>query len=128
MNREIKFKTKALSREIFLTIFLIIILSVVTACASKKGVVDIKKPIPLWQVLRHRTPGAGWVEHEDIRFEYFAGLIYNVEGKSLINENFVPLCPLKEVKYIVTDKESQEFVRNETLSTSKNCTSCHPKQ
>ncbi len=115
MNREIKFNTKTLSRDILLTIILIIILSIITACTSKKGFVDIKKPVPLWQVLQHRIPGAGWVEHEDKRFKYFAGLVYNDRGERFVNEIFVPLCPLKEVKYTVTDKESEEFVSTSFL-------------
>ncbi len=92
-----------------------------------------KPPIPLWQVLRHRIPDTGWVEYEDKRYEYFVDLEYIVWDKKVFGYMNAPLCPIKEVRYTVIDKESGEIIRNETFVRNEafdgieNCAACHPK-
>ena len=106
-----------------------------------------KREIPLWQVLRHKRAtmeqpgwslfprrvkptvlrhkgaGKGNVVYMDKWFTYDIDLEY---VKSAQANTLIASCPVAQAQFTVTDNESGNKVRSETVKWST-CNACHPR-
>ena len=106
---------------------------IVTACGSRKEFRkefrkelerDVaKREIPLWQVLRHKRAGKENVVYKDKWFAYDIDLEY---VKSAQADTLIASCPVAQAQFTVTDNESGNKVRSETVKWST-CNACHPR-
>lgn len=105
---------------------LIILILMITGCASREIIEkpEIKKELPLWQVLQFKVPGQKSLIYEDKWYRYVVEFDYFVKGQFDNTSMMQGGCPVGEANYTVTDKEAKAVIRTETLSQAP-CTPCH---
>jgi len=119
--------------------FIVFLLFLTLSCTGKQEVLRDKsssadkRQMPLWQVLKHRSPSMRMLldkkdvpdtfVHEDRWYKYV------VEFERPPHEwqvnKIIASCPIYQALYTVTDRESGEVVRHETIGQDS-CKSCHP--
>lgn len=109
---------------------LLLIMFVLTACASDKGAkkpeVEVKKETPLWKIVSYyRQPGENPVDFEDKWFVYKLELAYIKDGQRFSSPVF-SACPVGEARYTVWDRESGEMLSQEIIPQVP-CDPCHKR-
>ena len=109
---------------------LVLIIFMLTACASDKGAVkpeaEVKKEIPLWQIITsYRRPGENPVDFQDKWFIYRVELAYIQSGQRFSSPVF-NACPVGEARYTVWDKESGEMISQKIIPQVP-CDPCHKR-
>lgn len=108
--------------------FLIILLVMLTACSSQnlieKPTPEVKKEMPLWQVLQFKERGEKRLEYEDDWYTYAVDFEYATKGQ-FDNKNMIyGTCPIDSARFTIIDKDSKAITRNETY-TQTPCDPCH---
>ena len=136
MTGRIGLSAKTASRAIVLFVSLLFL---TLSCSGKPEVLREKsssvnkRQMPLWQVLRHRpaSPRMLW-DKKDVPNDFVyedRWYKYVVEFERPPHEwqvnKIIASCPIYQALYTVTDRESGEVVRHETIGQDS-CKSCHP--
>jgi len=84
----------------------------------------IKEEKPIWWVMQQKDPNSRDLDYEDRWYRYEAEFRYIRPGEDIYRTPLFAQCPIDSARYRVTDKDTGEVVRNETL-TQMPCSNCH---
>ncbi|HBG45806.1 MAG TPA: hypothetical protein DDW94_02345 [Deltaproteobacteria bacterium] len=87
---------------------------------------DKKEERPLWWVLQHKETASKELSYEDRWYRYEAEFDYIQPGMDIYMNPLMSLCPIEKATYKVTDKETGEVVRAQTLFQIP-CDTCHKR-
>lgn len=87
---------------------------------------ELKNEKPLWWVLQKKEPGSTELAFEDKWYSYEARFEYIKPGENILKNFIYGQCPIESAEYKVTDKESHEVVRRESLNQIP-CGPCHKR-